>query len=79
MTEVRVSGPGSSGDGRRVAETLTRGIERGAQALAEGAPGLAPAEAGRLRLRLRAGASEAEIARAFAQALAARDADGGKR
>ena len=79
MTEIKVSGPGSGGDGRRVADTLARGIERGAQALAEASSGAAPARAGRLRLRLRAGASEAEIASAFAQALTARDPGGARR
>jgi hypothetical protein len=74
MTQVKVHGPGSRSEGNRVAETLTRGIESGAQASAATLPGMFPAEIGRLRLRLPAGAGEAEIARAFAEALAARGA-----
>ncbi len=72
MTEVRVSGAGSSADGRKVAETLARGIERGAQALASTPPAAASSPIGRLRLRLPAGAGESEIASAIARALSER-------
>ena len=68
MTEVRIHGPGSSADGRRVADALARGIEGGADAVAAATGAVSP-QIGRLRMRLPAGAGEAEIARAFARAL----------
>ncbi|HWT13942.1 MAG TPA: hypothetical protein VN231_14405 [Allosphingosinicella sp.] len=70
MTRPTVHGPGTRSEAERVAATLGRGLESGAQAIASS--GGAGAEIGRIRLRLPAGASEAEIARAFAEALAER-------
>jgi len=72
MTRATVHGPGSRAQGDRVADTVSRGIEGGAKAFAAAAPDAGPAQIGRVRLRLPAGAGEAEIARAFADALAAR-------
>jgi hypothetical protein len=79
VTQVKVHGPGSRADGNRVAETLTRGIDGGAKALAAISPEIGPAQIGRLKLRIPAGASEAEIARAFARALADHGAGGTRR
>jgi len=65
-----VRGPGSRGQAAGIAETVTRGLEQGATAAAATLPG-GTTHIPHLRLRLPAGAGEAEIARALQGALAA--------
>ena len=60
-------GPGSTAEGGRVAETVAGGLERGAFEFA--GSGARPQEVGRLTVRLPAGASQADVARALREAL----------
>lgn len=61
-----IRGPGSRAQAAGIADTVTRGLELGAATLAGGTTHIP-----QLRLRLPAGAGEAEIARALQRALAA--------
>ena len=78
VPRATVSGPGSNAQAAGVANRVARGLELGAESMtaALGTTGTDPIP--RLRLRLPAGAGEAEIARAFQQALLGRGRRGGR-
>ena len=73
VPRATTTGPGSNAEAAGVADRIARGLEQGAQSMAA-APGATGTDRiPRLRLRLPAGAGEAEIARAFERALLDRD------
>ena len=69
VPRATTTGPGSNAEGAGVADRIARGLEQGARSMAAGPGATGTDGIPRLRLRLPAGAGEAEIARAFEQAL----------